>query len=1622
MSDSEEPINGSSGIPSTNSEIDAINALNALDARQGDASTATDDAETPADGVSRVPAADGSRAAASVPEERANEDVLMDTEDARQTDDGAGKVNPDDDGINSGSEGDRDEVHDVVAPKRQSKTRAERDASRGQKAGNRGRFRGPALVFMQGLYAEYEQIDKVKGSRGKLKRLADFWHHVGTALWENFTWKDLDVDRLGDERKVVEAVNKAIPGWFQRRESHRHTAEKNPWKEVLSALRKPSGNAPKRLPAYMLYSSENATTVTAACTNKANIGERNRKAKELFEMSTQEVRQHYEAAVERKYEEDLTAHTDALSGLPSLDPEERAKARDRLAEVVTPLLELLGEYTGFTSVTLIGGMAQGDSWLCKSVNVGKTKDAMPKRFDEWDPAGFRKNFCGQFVRFVKECTKEGESIDSPLEATGADQLQAPNISGVAGISSNATTAQTAVPNTTTSNVPGGQHPQDATPSTHHTPDCEGQDIQTTASQSRSRSRSRSRSHSRPLSSESESSDEDEIPPGVRAVLLRRVNSLSPMERRAEIRRLKNMEEIELDRENNVAERQDMFSQIGLDMTVKKTAKRKAKPRPRPVLRAANENQGDSVSRRTRSAAGIVQNDTNVANTSTAPGGTLETSMDIANENPDATSASSASGVALYAPASLNNSTTPDALPRPEGEAAASNPSSAASSTSAASTTSHTPSFSGAPAWLEKQYGLLAAEDMPTAHRELWLSTLRTWWEFERACEFEEMKPGLPTTHRPSDIALWIQNARKHRIVPKNVDAYVGQWWKWWIALNPPWRELEDGRPVATGSGDWSTLFKSGRNGFLTVLASLLGLYAAAESEEWTSALVDVHWVLSEVLAAKYTSGPKRARMGDDEDENEAPDDPEPPSKRRKRRNVCQVCSRKSAVRTVRNVPNSNYRPLRHREALTFSPANVRPRIFRETVLSRAVFILGIASVADRKISLRNRPVPLLESLSRIRRELMYILAYDPVLRAGILRLYYFLYSFSSSDSVDGVLGRLPRELAPGGEKFMLCSKTIEIVTVSYAESLTWQDGLSGCYTADKKYVVLSSVRDCIPEPVYGVLDVSLGPDGYFGAADPLLHPQILEEETKFPWLLAVPRDAEASPALQPVLWHALTPDDVEVISAPEAIRTCIIKVSFREDLEGPYNTVRSLVDVREKLHGVNHVLRWLFESLSQTFNRLGFPGTFRDLARQFACFRRYALYIHAWFQWYHAIKSPTAIPSIVRIDNDKLMGGFITSPVVAQELFKLRITYWWLRPTSSFAGNEVIQKIVSFTPSPRHLPVDDAHLPRLREELEGRLSSNVIAGDPHIEWINRQSATYLDIEKRPYPELKLGRRPSPPSSVPTSSQEKPVEVVETPAVRRTQQTVPIAARGSSSILQSASHIANARPGARPQPALPCAISDSDKMKLQPFSHPCFPPPLESWQTALSSIQPLRKITLDEQWGYWVPEARMVVTSQKDDRQKRHVFNWLRVREPWLAGLASSNNTHYGPLRASQWREYLGASDVWLEQLQRESKRASFNRDVASLFRTILGPAGFNKELPQMLFGIEVSTEQRDEWVKLCQRVAWELIQIGFRCELFALDRRLVPNDEHRRDKVVADVFPPAHGVQLKDFPSWSRGL
>lgn len=55
--------------------------------------------------------------------------------------------------------------------------------------------------------------------------------------------------------------------------------------------------------------------------------------------------------------------------------------------------------------------------------------------------------------------------------------------------------------------------------------------------------------------------------------------------------------------------------------------------------------------------------------------------------------------------------------------------------------------------------------------------------------------------------------------------------------------------MAGGEGDWSSLMRSGPNGFVNVLMSLVGLMDVSALPSWREALADVSWVLREVGAA-----------------------------------------------------------------------------------------------------------------------------------------------------------------------------------------------------------------------------------------------------------------------------------------------------------------------------------------------------------------------------------------------------------------------------------------------------------------------------------------------------------------------------------------------------------------------------------------------------------------------------------------------------------------------------------------------------------------------------------------------------------------------------------------------------
>ncbi|KDR73408.1 hypothetical protein GALMADRAFT_72436, partial [Galerina marginata CBS 339.88] len=133
----------------------------------------------------------------------------------------------------------------------------------------------------------------------------------------------------------------------------------------------------------------------------------------------------------------------------------------------------------------------------------------------------------------------------------------------------------------------------------------------------------------------------------------------------------------------------------------------------------------------------------------------------------------------------------------------------------------------------------------------WAGMLAAWLKFEEAHGFTGTLR-LGTAHRPASIAEWFQHAHSLTYRP-HVDAEKFQtgFWKWWIALQPAWWQIEAGTALRDVSGDWVALNKLGTNGLASVVAGLffwghcLGDKRKASSS-WTSAVDNVSWVFEQL--------------------------------------------------------------------------------------------------------------------------------------------------------------------------------------------------------------------------------------------------------------------------------------------------------------------------------------------------------------------------------------------------------------------------------------------------------------------------------------------------------------------------------------------------------------------------------------------------------------------------------------------------------------------------------------------------------------------------------------------------------------------------------------------------------
>ena len=215
------------------------------------------------------------------------------------------------------------------------------------------------------------------------------------------------------------------------------------------------------------------------------------------------------------------------------------------------------------------------------------------------------------------------------------------------------------------------------------------------------------------------------------------------------------------------------------------------------------------------------------------------------------------------------------------------------------------------------------------------------------------------------------------------------------------------------------------------------------------------------------------------------------------------------------------------------------------------------------------------------------------------------------------------------------------------------------------------------------------------------------------------------------------------------------------------------------------------------------------------------------------------------------------------------------------------------------------------------------------------------------------------------------------------------------------------------------------------THAMLPRRLPVWQDAVMAVDLTRPCPDDaHRLGLWLPEAEFVMTVQQTRRLFVYMGNWLRHRCAILSTL--DGPARYAPPRPGWWRTLLARFPKSPNDRDGdkpgEKKRRKEKDEACDFFTELLGePISVYAPIPNAFVwrGVTVSetlleTGQLEDYLPRLQEIGWELAEVGFRVELFELDRFHVPERlqnsdafEQRRRELLAEVFGDGHHL----FPS-----
>ncbi|PIL29557.1 hypothetical protein GSI_08365 [Ganoderma sinense ZZ0214-1] len=538
--------------------------------------------------------------------------------------------------------------------------------------------------------------------------------------------------------------------------------------------------------------------------------------------------------------------------------------------------------------------------------------------------------------------------------------------------------------------------------------------------------------------------------------------------------------------------------------------------------------------------------------------------------------------------------------------------------------------------------------------------------------------------------------------------------------------------------------------------------------------------------------------------------------------------------------------------------------------------------------------------------------------------------------------------------------------------------------------------DFIPTLNIGQVAVQLHEDMRYGLADPIVWPQ--KFTPGFEYLAAIVRHSPDVPRRYDPIWWSPVPDDFLPIEG--SIITCL-GCLHPQSLEPLFLLVNELSHSlpSHPMYG-DRRLHWLNIAMRHARDRLRhFPCTWRDVCLQVRELQRYWLMANAFIDFY-AVWEDCNVPRPV---NRNLIGAFTTNPLEVQRLFDAGIPMWWVRMDATVLEATSVRAVVVLTE-----PVNISKKVALGAEVLYR----GLAGTKHLEATCRGGHTYQDISRSVLLAVDTDR-----------GYQAPLPQKEYKALIAHEAPTASSSSGSSGGRNNAG--GQQKQGTRSQPYSKAHRSQTRGVnKFEAVNHPWMPAPLETWQHAMSRVdlsKPARP--QNEIWGYWIPEPGLLLRPQSTDRLHRYVFNWLRVRPAWLY-ILRLREARVSLIPTQWWRDFL-----YGDTGRSHSPVTTFNATRIAQMREVFGvafkDADYNPDNHAPVSWFNHRMAQLN--LALCPLVIWEVCELGFRFELLALDRLLVPSREgnfgdEERENLLASVFPNHSLFVVTSLPTEGVGL